>query len=592
MGYLVVELDGAIHLLSRGGRPTLDKLYQLALSLYRQEQDPTTVLLLQNGPAQAFSHEFIKEIRLDTYLDELRFSVYKLRFICRAMIKSSSRWIYCCHEDCLSTFAELAMACDHFISFRVPINFGFPEIRARIFPLAGVFERAYFRSHKLMEQWETKPVRLLDEAGTIGPQVMIHAEDWIDSAKNWVESHSFPTKEPFKGPDVLLDFYLDCLDRLPPLQSELESADHWSSALLRLKRSQDRLDTARWMVDSSACFLFTNYFMRTVEKPRVIPAHPARVFNEQVIYLDVNQRPAPVVSLVSLLEHGWSVVIIASQRSKLKRSLDSLYKGVERQGQPRLLDLWRHQVTWAEKRRQPYMDWVAWQDDGTLSVSILGQTWSALTLSEERNRSITVEMRRNESFDQEFLEICGFRMILSPGETYLSDFLRSWALEELIRVSSGFRGGIEQILKLAKDYGWRFLASTEMWESFLTVRSKRDVCSSLGGKVLDSRHLAIGSWRDVKVESTRNQGQEPQLYGENINLHFEMFAMLMFATVKREFQSDAHQDIGVLIGASLGMPYGSCLPHLSHYDSGVRRPIYYLEQNWPECCNDIRDHFC
>jgi hypothetical protein len=177
-------------------------------------------------------------------------------------------------------------------------------------------------------------------------------------------------------------------------------------------------------------------------------------------------------------------------------------------------------------------------------------------------------------------------------EFSISDWIRSWALEELLKLANPTNNGVLGLVLELKNSGWRFIGDEIQLEQFVmrrlgTVTIDRK-SFQVGRKCLDPALLDPLPWKLVKKTGIEGvQASEDKVIwwvGSRLSLHFLCLSCLMMAVIREAFSTEILDDesIDQLVSRSLGIPKDWTFSSFFLKIWGIRRVQIYIAQNWPE----------
>jgi len=181
--------------------------------------------------------------------------------------------------------------------------------------------------------------------------------------------------------------------------------------------------------------------------------------------------------------------------------------------------------------------------------------------------------------------------VSAPSPIPRSVVIRSYALEELIRISRFSDGDLSAVTQHLATGGWRFAGGDESWDRFLKARLDAfgpDAWPASGPSgPLDRTVWELGAFKHAKVMAKRQAGsKELRWNATQTSQHMATFAGLLAEGLgggNPPHDASRRGDPGeadLLVFLALGFPetYGSPVGFLRR--RGGRRTQDYVERHW------------
>lgn len=541
--FFLIDLSGSSSLLEDSQAQQLDKLYDLAKKSIEDKDSPFVAILRQKGGGGSSIRILNQDFGQSLHRDQIRLRIYKLRYICRSMRKSSSRWIYTCKDACFSEYAELALSCDSFICYAANLHFGFPELNCGYFPLCGVFEGLSLKDQGVLDDWIQRPVRCVDDSSLLGADAYLPSTEWQEMVSLTV-NHVRKRVGSGEKSDGLLQYYGEVLQVLPP--SKVRSWGDRSQldlALSQLRRYRDRKTIAEKVTNSAASYL-TSFQGRYAESPIYDG-------NEGLVFIDLSECIPPLDFLVQLMGSYTKLVVCAGDSNKLKYSLNRICKELLRTKDKDLLGLWdAKSIAVVSNKITKYDLRIKVVSPKIIEVSTQGEREKFLLISRGRDEScILISNRENTSILESTF---AFTMICIDDGIKLSDLIRSCFIEEICslaaRVSVSPPSILDEIIM-----NWPNAFDLTMWDDFLGERKNREQLKDLGNLSLKDQNLKASSV--AQLESLCREHIDGEI-GDTVKIscirYLEKYCDYMVDIVLETLEIQERSLVEALVYASLG----------------------------------------
>ena len=566
--FFLVRLDSNYCLLSRESESSLNELFRLALKAYNYPDSSFDVLIIQDGHSNQHSLSTNFGSEEDLLVDEIKIRIYKLRFICRVILKGNANWLYACSGRCLSTFAEIASACDGFISFSVNLEFGFPELIDGFFPVAGAFEKYCRKSTKYLESWVSEPVKILEEPIDSGPSSFVSARDWQSAAKSIMSNKSFKAKNRFKYPDVLLENYLDQLKVLPKAEFSYEADNHVDSALLLIKKMKDPRERARRMIESFCQFI----------GPQIISSRDSLSFSRtdlqaKFIQIELSSEFPNVDFVWRILSRKWNILFYSSHSQILKSFFEKIFFELEGRKFEKFHQIWGERVSGCVRSKA--IEGVPVISNEGIDHFILraeGEKWIFTVLP---SVVPTIICETDDEYPISLLSNFGANVISFEGANIVACFVRNWMLEELYRVGVATGIGLSKTIEYLMKSGWGDHNYKLSWKMHIATRGSK-LKAQLGSIKLNQEILKIDSWRELKRIGFERDSRIPTMQTVSIAKHFDVFSKLVSQALSSQVNESSRIQFKTLVDTLLGSP---SFPR-ANSEVSERRSRHQIRHNW------------
>ena len=617
---VVVSLPTNICFYESKAQEIIDQLGKLADELHKSNGGKTTgVLLLQQGDASDWHHDWVAELTNTCMFNDLVFRIDTWRWVLSLIRNSPVAWTYAAASDCRGSAWELALCCQHRYWFKANAILGFPEINVGVFPPGGVLESLNKRTGRTRERWQSSPFCTASEALDDGLiDFCSEAIDWkLHAISIFSDILALSPKSGVRDQRRKRDrndfISVDSQSRRAAYE-QIENV--WRQEKFgvasgptawdycwQLVKERSKLkhpgDLGRLISLISSRYLLSPAYLIWLQSRQVAYSGsgtlPANTGGLLPLVIDLSQGAPPNSILVRLLQAPVQIIFAAADNRNLVAALNLQFSRLERTlGNIAAQYLWERGVTWYQGHvKNGHSTVLSWTHDDCLTIKINGFEYRFLRLD---GNAPTAEPGLMEFFGvssslptatQALVELVSDGLLKTPvnsSEIPLTDQIRSLFLDEMLRVSQFTDGDLTILVSHLKNSGWRFAGDGDSWDRFLrtrhSARPPTKVVTTSGW--LPIYNADITTWRFAKVQAKRsNKAAEIRWNETAVSQHFALFLGKLAELIVTQAISRDQGATDFLCASALGLPnkYGTPLTFLNQ--RGRRRVEHYAAIHWP-----------
>ena len=619
-------IDYTGSLLSKHALSFIERLEAFVQGLPQNQEVKQGVVLLQRGDRSDLTTDWLLELQEESLLDELYLRILRLRRLIESIRLHNSTWVYASEGSAMGLYFDLALACDLRFSFRVESLFGYPDIVQGIWPFGGQMEQETWRRLRGRRAWLKEPCMVARRAKTCGfIDYVSDQKEWRREIMLWFRNHliyEVPEEKPFvekrskeRSPEGEVEFFrhaFNVIAKAPLIQAggrQSENAFDLGWGLVKSSPKQlPRQDLGYVLAYISAQQSFRAEYQSWLERFVALKTQPVEnVSDSNVVYIDVDYLVPPVQCFLRLVERKITIAFVGMDPGTLKEALGLMFVRVERELGPKdAAILWRDSVIWfvgkIEPARGPVLRWTL--DDKVFVLGEFGQL-ELLRFLGNRGRADCgwAEIKMLEGAPGPNEALLPLAALISDGivrskpvgkgQIRLSTFIRSVFLEEIIRVSRSYSGGLAKALESLAEEGWEFIGEEAAWEPFLRARQSSYVVDAgdvrLGSLQIGAEAWKLVLWKQVRELVKRTKSSEV-LFSNATSLSFH-FATLAGITTQLIISSELVDDqraANALVCQALGFPKALGTPLFFAEARGSERLVYYGQQYWPSFVGEAK----
>jgi enoyl-CoA hydratase/carnithine racemase len=522
--------------------------------------------------------------------------------------------------NCFDTLWEFALACRMVLALDTAALVGFKEISAGFFPPGGTVEYFFRRRMWAKEKWTILPVMTCEQALDEELVFLVaNTSNPVDATIEWMRTN--------------WEFIANCLDDMK--QSRQDSAEdlpskaesviggavvHESGMIPTISRStewgwdscwqslesRNKYENSRKKESKLLNLIANQYFSdrylaflqnckTTVYSGFTGATTPAKI----TIFIDVNDGLPPIKIIFRLLSQNVGLHFVGGDSKVLIGFLEKIFSRLERHSSSEIArDLWERNIFWhAGSRVGNSAITLQWTHDDFFSIASDGvKTPFYRPCGNNYDAEVgPCEMVQQDLPSQpnslQILSLVADSVVRSAGVTELgipiSVWLRSKALEEILRLSVLFGKDVDSILKSLGDLGWKSTSEEASWSTFLYTRYTRwsglDTSDRFIQRFGPSRQSwNLPGWKQAKQSVTRPQGKLLPWNPTAVSWHLGVFSgVLAHVLVDHGLLTDlAVADS--LCAAAVGFPSSWEPPSEFLGNQNVRRIQRLINGHWRE----------